>query len=62
MPPKEYLDPTFPEDKKEELRTIDKELSKLKLKFGENVLAETNKFEMLITDENDLSGLPDGAT
>ncbi|MCK0177737.1 M3 family metallopeptidase [Flavobacteriaceae bacterium S0862] len=51
----------LPEDKKEELRTIDKELSKLKLKFGENVLAETNKFEMLITDENDLSGLPDGA-
>ena len=51
----------LPEDKKEQLRAIDKELSKLKLKFGENVLAETNKFEMLITDENDLSGLPDGA-
>lgn len=51
----------LPEDKKEQLREIDKELSKLKLKFGENVLAETNKFEMLITDMNDLSGLPDGA-
>ena len=51
----------LPEDKKEQLREIDKELSKLKLKFGENVLAETNKFEMLITDKNDLSGLPDGA-
>ena len=51
----------LPEDKKEQLRAIDKELSKLKLKFGENVLAETNKFEMLIIDENDLSGLPDGA-
>ena len=49
------------EDKKQQLRTIDKELSKLKLKFGENVLAETNKFEMLITNEADLSGLPDGA-
>ncbi|SEQ71162.1 peptidyl-dipeptidase Dcp [Hyunsoonleella jejuensis] len=48
-------------DKKEKLREIDKKLSKLKLKFGENVLAETNKFEMLITDEADLSGLPDGA-
>ncbi|WP_203258072.1 M3 family metallopeptidase [Hyunsoonleella ulvae] len=47
-------------DKKEELRDIDKQLSKLKLKFGENVLAETNAFEMLITDEADLSGLPDG--
>ncbi|MCK0108748.1 M3 family metallopeptidase [Flavobacteriaceae bacterium S0825] len=51
----------LPEDKKEQLRAIDKELSQLKLKFGENVLAEANKFEMLITDENDLSGLPDGA-
>ncbi|WP_298555447.1 M3 family metallopeptidase [uncultured Algibacter sp.] len=49
------------EDKKTKLREIDKNLSKLKLKFGENVLAETNKFEMLITDESDLSGLPDGA-
>ncbi|TBN01339.1 M3 family peptidase [Hyunsoonleella flava] len=49
------------EDKKEQLREIDKKLSKLKLKFGENVLAETNKFEMLITNEADLSGLPDGS-
>lgn len=47
--------------KKEKLREIDKELSKLKLTFGENILAETNAFEMLITDEKDLSGLPDGA-
>jgi peptidyl-dipeptidase Dcp len=49
------------DDKKLELREIDKKLSQLKLKFGENVLAETNKFEMLITDKKDLSGLPDGA-
>ncbi|MCB0463246.1 MAG: M3 family metallopeptidase [Flavobacteriaceae bacterium] len=51
----------LPNDKKDQLRAIDKELSQLKLKFGENVLAETNTFEMLITDENDLSGLPEGA-
>ncbi|ALJ04803.1 peptidase M3 [Pseudalgibacter alginicilyticus] len=51
----------LPEDKKQKLRDIDKKLSQLKLKFGENVLAETNKFEMLITDKNDLSGLPEGA-
>ncbi len=51
----------LPEDKKEQLREIDKKLSQLKLKFGENVLAETNKFEMLLTDEADLSGLPEGA-
>ncbi|WP_248722162.1 M3 family metallopeptidase [Seonamhaeicola sp. ML3] len=46
--------------KKEQLREIDKKLSKLKLKFGENILAETNKFEMLVTNENDLAGLPEG--
>ncbi|MCF7569043.1 M3 family metallopeptidase [Sabulilitoribacter arenilitoris] len=49
------------DDKKDELREIDKQLSQLKLKFGENVLAETNTFEMLITDEKELSGLPEGA-
>ena len=49
------------EDKKQQLREIDKKLSQLKLKFGENVLAETNNFEMLITDESNLSGLPEGA-
>ena len=48
------------DDKKKRLREIDAELSKLKLKFGENVLAETNKFEMHLTDEADLDGLPDG--
>ena len=50
----------LPEDKKLKLREIDKKLSQLKLKFGENVLAETNKFEMLISDKNDLAGLPEG--
>ncbi|WP_178989806.1 M3 family metallopeptidase [Winogradskyella schleiferi] len=49
------------DDKKEKLRAIDKELSQLKLKFGEHVLAETNKYEMHLTDEADVSGLPDGA-
>lgn len=41
------------------LREIDKELSQIGLKFGENVLAETNKYELIIEDENDLTGLPD---
>ena len=40
------------------LRKIDVKLSKLSLQFGENVLAETNAFEMHLTDENDLAGLP----
>ncbi len=50
----------LPEDKKKRLREIDTELAKLKLKFGENVLAETNKFEKHLTNESDLEGLPDG--
>lgn len=50
----------LPEAKKERLRAIDKDLSQLQLKFGENVLAETNNFEMLITNEEELSGLPEG--
>tara|TARA_R110002072_G_scaffold163357_2_gene315962 strand:+ start:45596 stop:47620 length:2025 start_codon:yes stop_codon:yes gene_type:complete len=49
------------EEDKETLRKIDSDLSKLKLTFGENVLAETNNFELLITDEADLKGLPEGA-
>ncbi|MDO6807135.1 M3 family metallopeptidase [Zobellia galactanivorans] len=48
------------DDKKKRLREIDAELSQLKLKFGENVLAETNTYEMHLTDENDLDGLPEG--
>lgn len=46
---------------KTELRKIDAELSKLKLKFGENVLAETNAYELHITNKKDLIGLPDNA-
>jgi Zn-dependent oligopeptidase len=50
----------LPEDKKNQLREIDKELSKLSLQFGENVLAETNAFELHLTDYNHLAGLPEG--
>lgn len=49
------------EEKKSELRKIDTQLSKLSLQFGENVLAETNAFELHLTDEKQLSGLPDSA-
>jgi hypothetical protein len=49
------------EDKKARLREIDTELAKLKLTFGENVLAETNNYELHITNEGDLKGLPEGA-
>ena len=48
------------EEDKKKLREIDKELSTLSLKFGEHVLAETNAFEMILTEESDLDGLPEG--
>ncbi|WP_029596613.1 M3 family metallopeptidase [Flavobacterium sp. ACAM 123] len=48
------------EDKKIKLREIDKELSKTSLQFGENVLAETRAFQLHLTDEKELSGLPEG--
>ena len=46
------------EEDKNKLREIDKQLSMLSLQFGQNVLAETNAYELIITDENDLKGLP----
>ncbi|MFD0699388.1 M3 family metallopeptidase [Myroides pelagicus] len=49
------------EDKKKRLRAIDAQLSTTALKFGENVLAETHKYQLHITAEQDLAGLPEGA-
>lgn len=46
--------------KKLQLIRIQMKLSKLNLKFSENVLAETNAYELHVTDKNQLSGLPDG--
>lgn len=50
----------LPDDKKLELRELDKKLAALSLSFGENVLAETNRYELHLTDEKDLEGLPKG--
>ena len=47
-----------PEDQ-EKLKAINTELSTLSLKFGENLLAETNKnFKLVVDKEEDLAGLP----
>jgi len=51
----------LPEEKKTRLRAIDKELAQLKLTFGEHVLAETNAYEMHLTKEEEVDGLPEGA-
>tara|TARA_B100000767_G_C19760327_1_gene534862 strand:- start:415 stop:2448 length:2034 start_codon:yes stop_codon:yes gene_type:complete len=45
---------------KEIIRVIDNKLSSLTLRFSENVLAETNDYELHITDVLDLEGLPEG--
>jgi peptidyl-dipeptidase Dcp len=46
----------LPEDKKEEFREINKKLALLSIEFGDNVLKETNKFE-LVLEKSDLDGL-----
>lgn len=41
------------------LREINKQLSSLQQKFGNNLLAETNAFQLIIDKEEDLAGLPE---
>lgn len=43
---------------KEQLRAINQELALLTLKFGDNVLKETNDYALLINNPADLAGLP----
>lgn len=50
---------TLSGDKKEKYKELSAKLSQLTLTFGQNVLKETNKFEMLLTDKADLTGLPE---
>lgn len=44
---------------KEKLRAIDQELAQLSLQFGEHVLADTNDYQLHLTDPKDLDGLPE---
>ncbi|MGE4541538.1 MAG: M3 family metallopeptidase [Bacteroidales bacterium] len=43
----------------DQLRKINEELSMRSLQFGENVLAETNKFEVVIDNKDRLEGIPE---
>lgn len=45
---------------KEKLKKINSELAVLSLKFGDNALKETNAYRLVIDNEKDLSGLPEG--
>ena len=51
----------LPDDKKARIAAIDSELSKITKKYSENVLDATNAWELVITDESKLAGLPDSA-
>ena len=51
----------LPEEKKERLKEINQELGLLSLKFGNNVVAETNACQRFVKDENELKGLPESA-
>jgi peptidyl-dipeptidase Dcp len=48
------------DEERARFREISEELSKLSLTFEENVLEETNSWELHITNEADLAGLPEG--
>lgn len=45
-------------EQKARLKAINTELSLLTLKFGENVLAENNSYKLVISNKEDLAGLP----
>ncbi len=42
----------------QKLREINQKLSQLTLKFGDNTLAENDRYQMLLENEEDLAGLP----
>ena len=47
------------EEDKATLREINKELAMLSIQYGDNALAESNAFELVIDNETDLAGLPE---
>lgn len=51
----------LPEDRKSRIAEIDSELSKLTKRYSEHVLDATNAWELVITNESELEGLPDSA-
>jgi oligopeptidase A len=51
----------LPPEGKKRLQDIDVALTEVTTKFSENVLDSTNAFELMVTDENALAGLPAAA-
>lgn len=46
------------DEQKTELRTINEQLSVLTLEFGQNILKEDNRFQLVLEKREDLDGLP----
>jgi oligopeptidase A len=51
----------LPADRKARIAAIEAELSKLTKRYSENVLDSTNAWELVVTDEARLAGLPESA-
>lgn len=49
----------LPEDKQAKLRELNSDIAMLQLTFGQNMLKETNGFQLVIENKDDLSGLPE---
>jgi peptidyl-dipeptidase Dcp len=49
---------TLAQDQKERMREINSRLASLALRFGDNLLAETNAYRLVIDSREDLAGLP----
>lgn len=50
----------LPLEEQDKLRHLNKEISMLQLTFGQNLLAETNEYKLILENEGDLAGLPAG--
>jgi len=48
------------DEDQEKLKALNQELSRLRVSFSDNLLAETNAFQLVIKDESDLAGLSEG--
>ena len=49
------------EEDKKKLRELNKQLADLRLRFGDNCLAESNSYQLVIEREEELAGLPESA-
>jgi peptidyl-dipeptidase Dcp len=48
----------LPEEKQERLKAINKELASLSQQFNDNLLSETNDYELFVTNKKDLGNMP----